>query len=78
MCVLGPLVDLLSHCDIVSDSEALVYGMGTVKLLASNDDLRPQLADNGALSLLQSLLTSCLQLVCVCVCVFIVCMCVCI
>ena len=59
----GPLLGMLGQCDAVSDSEALVYGVGTVKLLASNHDLRPQLVENGALSLLQSLLSSHLQLV---------------
>ena len=58
---LGPLLGLLRQCDEVSDSEALVYGVGTVKLLASNADLRPQLVENGALSFLHSLLSSYLQ-----------------
>ena len=57
----GPLVGLLRQCDEVSDSEALVYGVGTVKLLASNTDLRPQLVENGALLFLHSLLSSYLQ-----------------
>ncbi|CAI8021553.1 Armadillo repeat-containing protein 2 [Geodia barretti] len=57
----GPLLGLLRQCDEVSDSEALVYGVGTVKLLASNADLRPQLVENGALSFLHSLLSSYLQ-----------------
>ena len=53
-------MELLGQCSVGSDSEALVYGIGTVKLLASNDDLRPQLVENGALPLLQSVLSSCL------------------
>ena len=52
----APLLGLLGTCDAVSDSEVLVYGVGTVKLLASNSDLRVQLAENNALSLLSSLL----------------------
>ena len=52
----APLVDILGGCDAVSDSDVLVYGVGTVKLLASNRDLRLQLAKCDTLSLLLSLL----------------------
>lgn len=52
----APLLGLLSTCDAVSDSEVLVYGVGTVKLLASNSDLRVQLIESDVLPFLSSLL----------------------
>ena len=52
----APLLGLLSTCDVVSDSEVLVYGVGTVKLLASNSDLRLQLIEGDVLPFLTSLL----------------------
>lgn len=52
----APLVGLLSTCDAVSDSEVLVYGVGTVKLLASNSELRLHLIESGILPFLSSLL----------------------
>ena len=52
----APLLGLLATCDAVSDSDALVYGLGTVKLLASNRELRVQLGENNILHLLSSLL----------------------
>ena len=47
---------MLGHCDAMSDSDALVYGVGTVKLLASNSDLRVELVECNALPVLASLL----------------------
>lgn len=46
------LVLLLRTADLHSDAEALVYGVGTVKLLASTGSLRESLAGAGVLELL--------------------------
>ena len=51
-----PLLNRLSLCDPVADSQALVYGVGTIKLMASNAELRGQLNCAGVFSLLSSLI----------------------
>ena len=53
------MVELLSTAELHSDPEALVYGLGTVKLLASNSGLRGQLGEAGVMSLLANTLQNC-------------------
>ena len=55
----GPLVELLLPVDPLSDYETIVYGLGTVKLLASNHELREQLASAGIMRLMANTLKSC-------------------
>lgn len=71
LAVVGPLLGILTRCDVWSETDVLVYGVGTVKLLASNPLLCQQLIDNEALSFLQSILYcynhQVLCIVCVCI-----------
>lgn len=57
----APLVDLLLTTDPHSDPEATVYGLGTVKLLASNSSLRGQLGEAGVMRLLANTLQRCVE-----------------
>ena len=57
----GPLIDLLSVADPLTNTEAMVYGLGTVKLLASNSELRDQLAGAGVMRFLASTLQKCTE-----------------
>jgi len=57
----GPLIDLLSVADPLTNTEAMVYGLGTIKLLASNSELRDQLASAGVMRFLASTLQKCTE-----------------
>lgn len=57
----GPLIDLLSVENPLTNTEAMVYGLGTVKLLASNSELRDQLAGAGVMRFLASTLQKCTE-----------------
>ena len=50
------LVELLMSADPLVDCDAMVYGLGTVKLLASNSELREQLVGAGVVGLMASTL----------------------
>ena len=52
------LVLLLQTAQLREDAEALVYGLGTVKLLASSASLRESLAEAGVLELLAAFMTN--------------------
>ena len=52
----GPLVDLLLTADPLVDCDTMVYGLGTVKLLASNGELREQLIGAGVMGLMATTL----------------------
>ena len=52
----APLVELLISADSLVDCDAMVYGLGTVKLLASNSELREQLVGAGVVGLMASTL----------------------
>ncbi len=54
-------MELLSTAEPGSDPEALVYGLGTVKLLASNSGLREELGKAGVMRLLASMLQTCTE-----------------
>ena len=53
------LVGRLRSADVQADAEALVYGVGTIKLLASNPQVRASLSEARVLELLAGILTSC-------------------
>lgn len=50
------LVDLLLSADPLVDCETMVYGLGTVKLLASNGEVREQLISAGVMGLMANTL----------------------
>lgn len=52
----GPLVELLLTADPLADCDTMVYGLGTVKLLASNGELREQLVGAGVMGLMAATL----------------------
>ena len=52
----GLLVELLLTADPLVDSDTMVYGLGTVKLLASNGELREQLIAAGVMGLMATTL----------------------
>ena len=52
----APLVDLLLTADPLVDCDTMVYGLGTVKLLASNGELRDQLIGAGVMGLMATTL----------------------
>ena len=52
----GFLVELLLTADPLMDSDTMVYGLGTVKLLASNGELREQLIVAGVMGLMAATL----------------------
>ena len=52
-------MELLLTADPLVDLEAMVYGLGTVKLLAGNSSLREQLAGAGVMPLLADTLQKC-------------------
>ena len=52
----GLLVELLLTADPLMDSDTMVYGLGTVKLLASNGELREQLIAAGVMGLMAATL----------------------
>lgn len=52
-------MELLFTAEPGTDPEALVYGLGTVKLLASNSGLRGELGGAGVVRLLATTLYSC-------------------
>ena len=54
--VSAPLVELLLSADPLVDCETMVYGLGTVKLLASSHDLREQLISAGVMGLMANTL----------------------
>ena len=57
----APLVDLLLSADPLVDCETMVYGLGTVKLLASNSELREQLVSAGVVGLVANTLLKCTE-----------------
>ena len=58
---IGPLVELLATTDPLSHTEAMVYGLGAVKLMASNAELRAALKTMGVVSMLAECLRKCSQ-----------------
>ena len=52
-------MELLLAADPLVDPEAMVYGLGTIKLLAGNSSLREQLAGTGVMPLLTNTLQKC-------------------
>ena len=52
----APLVELLLTADPLVDCDTVVYGLGTVKLLASNGELREQLIGAGVMELMATTL----------------------
>ncbi len=52
-------MELLFTAEPSTDPEALVYGLGTIKLLASNSGLRVELGEAEVVRLLSSTLQSC-------------------
>ena len=52
-------MDLLSSTDPLANSDAVVYGVGTLKLLATNPQLREELGRRGVVDLLQQYLQQC-------------------
>lgn len=54
----APLVELLLPVDPLVDSDTMVYGLGTVRLLASNGEVREQLIGAGVMELMLSVLKS--------------------
>ena len=71
--MIQPIVKLLG---VIELSDALVYMLGAVKLLAGNVSLRAKLIACGVINCLVVVLEKITE-VCVCVCVCVVCMCVC-
>lgn len=57
----SPLIELLESADPLVDSETMVYGLGTVKLLASNRDIREQLVSAGVMRLMADMLLKCTE-----------------
>ena len=55
-CISTPLVELLLTADPLLDCDTMVYGLGAVKLLASNGDLREQLIGAGVMGLMAATL----------------------
>ena len=55
-CISAPLVELLLTADPLVDCDTMVYGLGTVKLLASNGELREQLIAAGVMGLMATTL----------------------
>ena len=52
----APLVELLLSADPLVDCDTVVYGLGTVKLLASNSELREQLVGAEVMKLMANTL----------------------
>ena len=59
----GLLINLLLTCDPLNVTDAVVYGVGTLKLLASNPQLRAELETGGVTDLVQYYLEQCSSLV---------------
>ena len=57
----APLVELLLSADPLVDCETMVYGLGTVKLLASHGELREQLVSAGVMELVANTLLKCTE-----------------
>ena len=59
----GLLINLLFTCDPLTVTDAVVYGVGTLKLLASNPQLRVELETSGIANLAQHYLEQCSSVV---------------
>ena len=59
--VLHPLIELLRDTDPLADMDAMVYGMGTLKMLSGNSGLRDQLVGAGMSALLAGVLQRCAE-----------------
>ena len=59
MIVLEPLIELLATTDPLVHTEAVVYGLGAVKLLSSNDSIRESLSTSGVVPMLAEYLRKC-------------------
>ena len=57
----GLLVAVLQLAEPLQEQETLVYGLGTIKLLASSPHLREQMASSGVMDLTVSTLKACSQ-----------------
>ena len=52
---------MLSLADVLKEQETLVYGLGTIKLLASSSILREEIVSADVLSLVQNTLQVCCE-----------------
>lgn len=55
----GSLINALSNADPQTQHEAMVYGMGTIKLLASNPQLREELSQKDCVRMMSLCLQKC-------------------
>ncbi len=55
----GPLLEALSAIDPLNNTDAVVYGMGAVKLISTNQKLRSSLKEVGVVKMLANYLGSC-------------------